>query len=300
MAKATNVTSSLDGLFQNAKEYQMSEKREEILPIRSLTGFRNHPFQVVEDESMCALAESIREYGIQEPLLVRKRENGQYEIISGHRRRYAAELAGLTDVPVHIVEMDDNLATIIMVDSNIKRETLYPSEKAWAYRMRAEALRHQGKRTDYLENDEDEPAYTAESIGAQTGESGRTVQRYIRLTYLMPELLVLVDKGKLKLMPGVVLSYFSKENQGCILEFYENCGVFPSESQMRELLERTQQGEMLSYEALRDMLLMKEGHNRKFQLNEKKIAEYFPEDATDADIEAVILELLQNWKNSAR
>ncbi len=297
MAKTTNVTSSLDGLFQNAKEYLMSEKREEVLPISKLTGFRNHPFQVVEDESMRALAESIREYGIQEPLLVRKKEDGKYEIISGHRRRYAAELTGLTEVPVHIVEMDDNLATIIMVDSNIKRETLYPSEKAWAYRMRAEALRHQGRRTDLLENDGS--IYTAESIGAKSGESGRTVQRYIRLTYLIPELLALVDKGKLKLMAGVALSYFSGENQDCILEFYENCGAFPSESQMRELLERTEQGEALSYETLRDVLLMREGKKRKFQLNENKIAEYFPDDATDEDIEAVILELLQNWKNNA-
>lgn len=289
MAKAQNVQSSLDGLFQGyselAQEDNSSEEKIVRIPLNETYEFENHPFRVVEDEKMEELKESIEKYGILTPGIARPMPGGGYEVISGHRRRYAAEQVGKEDMLFIVRDYTDDEATIIMVDSNIQREDLLPSEKAKAYRMKYDAMKHQGIKSDKS---------TAEAVGETAGDSGRTVQRYIRLTYLLPELLYLVDSKKLKFVEGVALSFFSEENQECILEFYNNNGIFPTEKQLKGELSQI---ETLSYEALKEILLEKKPEKRKFQLSEKELSEYFPEEYSTEEIQDVIISLLNEWSN---
>ncbi len=293
MAKAQNVPSSLAGLF---KGYGAADQEKEIgseekiikISLDETYEFQNHPFLVVEDEKMEELVESIKKYGVLTPGIARPRTEGGYEVISGHRRRYAAKLAGKSDMLFIVRDYTDDEATIIMVDSNIQREDLRPSEKAKAYRMKYEAVKHQGLKGE---------KYTADAVGETAGDSGRTVQRYIRLTYLLPELLDLVDAGKLKFVVGVALSFFSEANQTYIMEFYNNNGIFPSEKQLKGELAGI---EDLNYEILTKILLTSEQKKRQFQMNEKRIAEYFPSDYSTEEIEDVIFRLLEEWRESQK
>ncbi len=293
MAKAQNVPSSLAGLFEGygaAEQEKKLDSKEKIvkIPLDETYEFQNHPFLVVEDEKMEELIESIKEYGILTPGIARPRTGGGYEVISGHRRRYAAKLAGKSDMLFIVRDYTDDEAVIIMVDSNIQREDLNPSEKAKAYRMKYEAMKHQGLKGE---------KHTADAVGEMAGDSGRTVQRYIRLTYLLPELLELVDSGKLKFVVGVALSFFSEANQACILEFYNNNGIFPSEKQLRDELAQI---EDLSYEILTEILFAPKQKKRQFQMSEQRIAEYFSSDYSIEEIEDIILHLLEEWREGQK
>lgn len=263
-----------------------------------LHAFRGHPFRVVEDEKMLELAESIHQYGIQEPLLVRPDPDMEgYEIISGHRRNYAAGLAGLEKVPAQIRKMDDDLATIIMVDSNNKREILLPSEKAWSYRMKAEALNHRGKRNDLLPEAE-KSAYSAEAIGKNTGESARTIQRYIRLTYLIEDLLGLVDEGKLSIGNGYTISFFNSREQGYIGEYYENYQILPDNAQTTAMADVRERGELdqAAVERIMSKRLKTERRvNAGVTLKNTSLRRYFPANATKEYMEQVIFHLLEQW-----
>lgn len=301
---AKNVTSAdiFNGMFARLPAQgevgQINEKaagQPAAIALNRLNPFKNHPFRVTEDEQMEELVESIRQYGIQEPVLVRpNQEQGGYEIISGHRRCHAAGMAGLTEVPVQIKELPDSLATVLMVDSNNKREALLPSEKAWAYRMKAEALKRQGKRND-LAGGADGPS-GMDAVAGNRGGSVRTVQRYIRLTYLVEGLLQLCDAGKLSVGLGYALSYFSIEEQNLILSFYQTSGKLPDAKQIEKLRDWKKQ-EALTMETVGAVFgAKKQGTvSRTVTVKEKCLGRYFPADATKEYMESVILELLEEW-----
>lgn len=304
MAKNISASDIFGGMFGNvmrqAPEVSAASENEckdhPALAVRreELHAFRGHPFRVVEDEKMLDLAESIRTYGICEPLLIRPDPvEGGFEIVSGHRRNYAAGLAGLEEVPVRIREMDDDLATILMVDSNNKREVLLPSEKAWSYRMKAEALRHQGKRNDLVPETE-KPGYSAEMIGKDFRESARTIQRYIRLTYLIQELLTLVDEGKLSFGIGYQFSFFTESEQNLVWIYCRDHHVIPDAAQAQKLTGYQKEG-ILTVQTLENVFMEKTAVNRSITLKEDRIKAYFPKDATKEYMEEVIVNLLQKW-----
>lgn len=310
MAKNRSSLDSTAGLFKQSAAYaaELAKLNEEPVggfgeqefenntaSIDDLYDFENHPFRVIEDEKMHELAESIKEYGVQEPLLVRPRKNGLpgYEIISGHRREHAAILAGLTEVPVTIKDMDDDLATIIMVDSNNKREELLISEKAKAYRMKAEALNHQGKRND-LVSEEDKTAHSADTIGASNGESARTIQRYVRMSYLVQELLDLADSGKLSMATGIELSYLSETEQDLIVRYYNKNKKLPSTDQAKALRAYSADGE-LTEDIVEENLTVVKTPKVKVTLNSNKLYKYFPKNTSQEEMEDIILRLLQEY-----
>jgi len=221
--KRRNLTlGSVEDLFSTEEDRQTAklEKVQEI-PVDQLVPFKNHPFKVVDDEAMLRTVESVSQYGILSPLIARPMGDGSYELISGHRRKHAAELAGMTVVPVIVREMDDDAATILMVDSNLQRETILPSERAWAYRLKLEAMNHQGQRSDLTSVQVEQKLNARSQVAADTGKSEATVFRFIRLTYLIPELLEMVDQKQLAFNPAVELSYLSEEQQNDFIEAME-------------------------------------------------------------------------------
>ena len=257
-----------------------------------LKAFADHPYKVQDDAEMDALTESVRENGILTPLLVRPLNNkGEYEIISGHRRLHAAERAGLNTVPAFVAELDRADAVIMMVDSNLHREHLLPSEKAFAYKLKLEALKQQGKRTDLTSRQDVDKSKSADQISET--DSGRQVQRYIRLTWLLPELLNLVDEGKIAMTPAVYLSYLSKEQQGWVLEEMEQNDCTPSVSQAYRLKEKSQAG-TLTPEAVA-VIMGKEKANQKEKLKipMERVRRFFPASYTTAQMEEEIVKMCE-------
>ena len=253
-AKNVRLT-SVDELF-STEESREDAQREKVVEIAlsQLHPFQNHPFQVRDDQAMQETADSIREYGVLVPAIARPDPNGGYELIAGHRRHRASQLAGKETMPVIIRELDDDAATIIMVDSNLQRETLLPSERAFAYKMKLEAMKHQGKRADLTSRQLGEKSYISIQIVAnQAGESQRQVQRYIRLTELIPELLELVDERKIALNPAYELSFLKKEEQTKLLDAMESEQTTPSLSQAQRLKKFSQEGH-LSLDVMRAIL----------------------------------------------
>lgn len=259
-----------------------------------LEPFQGHPFRVASGEEMEQLKESIREYGVLSPLLVRPRGDGRYEIVSGHRRKAACEALGITELPVLVRDMTDDEAVILMVDSNIQREHILPSEKAFAYKMKMEAVKHQGK------------APSADSCG-QLGhksrdslsetESGRTVQRYIRLTHLIPSILQMVDEYQIALNPAVEISYLTEEHQQMLKEEMDACQATPSLTQSRTLKQMSQAG-TLTREYLHHLLTEEKPNQRqKFFLNQEDVQRYFPKHYTPQQMQQVILHLLHTWQH---
>lgn len=321
---AKNVTSAdiFGGMFQNLPDYATKreeisenkekkdsyareEKKSDVVMIRreQLITFHDHPYRVNEDQAMEDLAESVKTYGIREPLLVRPVSNqkDEYEIISGHRRNHAAGMAGLKEVPVHIEELDDDTAAILMVDSNNKRETLLPSEKAWAYRIKAEAMRHQGKRNDLMiEADMELEKDTGgmKKVGEKNGDSERTVRRYIRLTYLRKDLLNLVDESKLSVGAGYIISFFNREEQQCVWEYYQKNNRLPDTGQLEKMMQLHKSGTWNQEEIDNIMNRQPKKENvakKGITIKKEKIKSFFPEDATDEYVESVIMELLESW-----
>lgn len=259
------------------------------IPLTDLYPFRNHPFKVLDDEKMEETAESIRNYGVLNPGLVRPRAEGGYELVAGHRRKRGCELAGKDTMPVLVREYTDDEAVVIMVDSNIQRENILPSEKAFAYQMKMEALRHQGvKSADGTD--------TADLVGKEAGDSGRKVQRYIRLTKLLPELLALVDMGKVKILPAVGLSYLSEEEQLWVLNCITEKSMTVSGSMAEALKKHSAEGKLTEL-AVELILCEEKKDTEKVMLPRAKIRQYFPKEYSRQQMEQVIFELLEEWKS---
>ena len=274
---------SFDDLFGEQIEVGV----EQIINVKlsDLHTFRNHPFKVKDDEKMQETVESIKEYGVLNPGLVRPRVTGGYEIIAGHRRKRGCELAGLEEMPVIVRELSDDEATIVMIDTNIQRESLDYSEKAFAFKMKFEALKHRGSKG--LKT-------TAQEIGDEVGESGRQIQRYIRLTELIPELLELVDAKKIGFIPAVDLSYLAKEEQEILSEIISERGVFPNINQAAQLKQYSATKE-LNRGMMMLILTAETKKETKISLSMEKVSRFFPQGTSKQDIEAKIYELLEKW-----
>lgn len=260
------------------------------LPIRLFHTFKDHPFRVVDDEKMQETVESVKKYGVLMPGIVRPHPVDGYEVVAGHRRWRACELAGLTEMPVIIRDLDDDAATVIMVDTNIQREDILPSEKAKAYKMKYEAMKHQGSKGD---------KFTADAVGEAAGDSGRTVQRYIRLAELVQELLDYVDAKKIQIVVGEILSYLKVEEQKWLVDAIENSDTFPSKAQAEKLKESSK-AEELTEGSVYAALIRKENGKSGVTISAKKIQSYFPPAYTKNQIEDVIYSLLEEWKKNQR
>ena len=287
----------LDDLF-STEENRQEEQREQVqqIPIDELHPFTNHPFKVLDDEAMTRTVESIAQYGVLAPLIARPRPEGGYEIISGHRRQYAAKLAGLDTLPVIVRQMSDDAAVILMVDSNLQREHILPSERAFAYKMKLKALKNQGARSDLTSCQVGTKFRADESLAEDSGESARNVQRFIRLTNLIPELLDMVDEKKIAFNPAVELSYLDESQQRDFLEAMEDTQNAPSLSQAQQLKKLAQQREF-SYEKAFDVM-GQEKKNEKDTVTIKNatLRKYFPRSYTPKQMEEKIIQLLDAWQ----
>ena len=288
----------LDDLF-STEENRQEEQREQVqqIPIDALHPFTNHPFKVLDDEAMTRTVESIAQYGVLAPLIARPRPDGDgYEIISGHRRQYAAKLAGLDTLPVIVRQMSDDAAVILMVDSNLQREHILPSERAFAYKMKLEALKNQGARSDLTSRQVVGKLEAADEVGKATDESGRQVQRFIRLTNLVPELLDMVDEKKISFNPAVELSYLDAKQQQDFLEAMDASQNAPSLSQAIRIKKLAQQGEF-DYDAVYDIM----NEEKKSELDtvtikNETLRKYFPRSYTPRQMESIIIKLLDQWQ----
>ena len=266
------------------------------ISLSELFPFPNNPFKVYDDASMREIAESIKEHGVLVPAIARPRENGGYELVAGHRRKHACELAGIETLPVLVRKMDDDTATIIMVDSNLQREEILPSERAAAYKMKLEAIKRQGARTDLTSRQVVGKSEAADAVGEITGESGRQVQRYIRLTELTPELQGMVDEKKIAMTPAVELSYLKPEEQQMLVTTIDYEQATPSLSQAQRMKKQSQEGKLTEDSMLAIMCEQKKPAWDKVTLGGEKLREYFPKNYTPAQIETVIYRLLDLWQ----
>ena len=286
---------SYDDIF-STEESRQTEQIQQI-PIAELHPFKNHPFKVLDDEAMQRTVESVAQFGVLAPLVVRPREEGGYEIISGHRRQHAAELAGLKTLPVIVRNMDDDQAVIQMVDSNLQRESILPSERAFAYKMKLEAIKKQGARSDLTSGQiVQKSKLSIEKVAEDAGEGYKTVQRFIRLTNLIPELLELVDQKKISFNPAVELSYLTDSEQRDFFEAMQDTQNAPSLSQAQRIKKLSQAGKC-SYEAIFDIM----GEEKKAEMDRVTIKndvlkKYFPKSYTPRQMEETILKLLEQWQ----
>ena len=287
----------LDDLF-STEENRQEEQREQVqqIPIDELYPFTNHPFKVLDDEAMTRTVESIAQYGVLAPLIARPRPEGGYEIISGHRRQYAAKLAGLETLPVIVRQMSDDAAVILMVDSNLQREHIMPSERAFAYKMKLDAIKNQGARSDLTSCQVGTKFRADESLAEDSGESARNVQRFIRLTNLVPELLDMVDEKKISFNPAVELSYLDESQQRDFLEAMEDTQNAPSVSQAQQLKKMAQCGEF-TYEKAFDILGQeKKSEQDTVTIKNDILRKYFPRSYTPRQMEEKIIQLLDAWQ----
>ena len=288
----------LDDLF-STEEKRQEEQREQVqqIPIDALHPFTNHPFKVLDDEAMTRTVESIAQYGVLAPLIARPRPDGDgYEIISGHRRQYAAKLAGLDTLPVIVRQMSDDAAVILMVDSNLQREHIQPSERAFAYKMKLEALKNQGARSDLTSTQLVSKLRSNEQLGAENNQSRETVRRFIRLTNLVPELLDMVDEKKIAFNPAVELSYLDESQQRDFLEAMEDTQNAPSVSQAQQLKKMAQCGEF-TYEKAFDILGQeKKSEQDTVTIKNDILRKYFPRNYTPRQMEEKIIQLLDAWQ----
>ena len=286
----------LDDIF-STEESRQEEQREQVqqIPVSELFPFKNHPFKVLDDDSMTRTVESISQFGVLAPLIARPRPEGGYEIISGHRRKHAAELANLDTVPVIVRNMEDDAATILMVDSNLQREHILPSERAFAFKMKLDAIKNQGARSD-LTSVQIAPKLSTEKIGEDAGMSKDNVKRYIRLTNLVPELLDMVDEKKISFNPAVELSYLDEKQQQDFLEAMDASQNAPSLSQAIRIKKLAQQNEF-SYDAVYDIM----NEEKKSELDtvtikNETLRKYFPRSYTPRQMESIIIKLLDQWQ----
>ena len=287
----------LDDLF-STEENRQEEQREQVqqIPIDALHPFTNHPFKVLDDEAMTRTVESIAQYGVLAPLIARPRPDGDgYEIISGHRRQYAAKLAGLETLPVIVRQMSDDAAVILMVDSNLQREHILPSERAFAYKMKLDAIKNQGARSD-LTSTQVAQKLSVEKVGDDAGVSKDTIRRFIRLTNLIPELLDMVDEKKIAFNPAVELSYLDESQQRDFLEAMNDTQNAPSLSQAQQLKKMAQQGDF-SYEKAFDVMGQeKKSEKDTVTIKNETLRKYFPRSYTPRQMEEKIIQLLDAWQ----
>ncbi len=292
---------SYDDIFETDESRAESQlERVQNISISELVPFKDHPFKVVDDEAMLRTTESIAQYGVLTPLIARPLEGGGYEIISGHRRAHAAEMAGLTEVPVLVRQMDDDAATVLMVDSNLQRENILPSERAYAFKTKLEALSHQGQRSD-LTSVQVAPKLSTEVIGESAGMSKDNVKRYIRLTNLIPELLEMVDQKQISFNPAVELSYLAPEEQEIFMQAMDEVQASPSLSQAQRLKKLAQEGDFTMDAAREIMNEVKKGDLERVTFRNEQLRKYFPRSYTTQQMQDTIIKLLDQWqKKKAR
>ena len=287
-----------DDIF-STEESRQEQQREQVqqIPIEELFPFKNHPFKVLDDESMQRTVESVEQYGVLSPLIARPRPEGGYEIISGHRRQHAAQLAGLENLPVIVRQMDDDAAVLLMVDSNLQRENILPSERAFAYKMKLEAIKNQGARSDLTSGQiVQKSKLSIERVAEDAGEGYKTVQRYIRLTNLVPELLDMVDEKKIAFNPAVELSYLDEAQQRDFLEAMEDTQNAPSLSQAQRLKKLAQEGHFSYDVAFAVMGEEKKDELDKVVIKNDTLRKYFPRSYTPKQMEDTIIKLLEQWQ----
>jgi len=287
---------SVDDLF-STEESRADENREKIIeiPLTELHPFKDHPFKVIDNEAMFDTAESVKQYGVLVPAIARPRDEGGYELVAGHRRKRACELAELDTMPVIVRNLDDDAAIIIMVDSNLQRENILPSERAFAYKMKLDAVKNQGARNDLTSRQVVGKLETADIVGKEGGDSGRQVQRYIRLTHLIPEILSMVDEKKIAFNPAVELSFLKDEEQADLLEAMDMEQATPSLSQAQRLKKFSSEGK-LSFEVISAIMSEeKKSDLDKVTLTGDKLKKYFPKSYTPRQMEETIIKLLEGW-----
>ena len=289
--------SSYDDIF-STEESRQEEQREQVqqIPIGELFPFKNHPFKVLDDDSMSDTVESVKQYGVLSPLIARPRPKGGFEIISGHRRQHAAELAGLETLPVIVRQMDDDAAIILMVDSNLQREHILPSERAFAYKMKLDAMKNQGTRSDLTSTQVVSKLRSNEQLGAENNQSRETVRRFIRLTNLIPELLDMVDEKKIAFNPAVELSYLDESQQRDFLEAMQDTQNAPSLSQAQRLKKLAQEGHFSYDVAFAVMGEEKKDELDKVVIKNDTLRKYFPRSYTPKQMEDTIIKLLEQWQ----
>ena len=286
-----------DDIF-STEESRQEQQREQVqqMPIAELHPFTNHPFKVLDDESMQRTVESVEQYGVLSPLIARPRPEGGYEIISGHRRQHAAQLAGLETLPVIVRNMDDNAAVLLMVDSNLQRENILPSERAFAYKMKLEALKKQGARSDLTSSQVGMKLQALDIVGREAGDSRNQVHRFIRLTNLIPELLDMVDEKKIAFNPAVELSYLDEAQQRDFLEAMEDTQNAPSLSQAQRLKKLALDGHFSYDVAFAVMGEAKKDELDKVVIKNETLRKYFPRSYTPKQMEDIIIKLLEQWQ----
>ena len=289
--------SSYDDIF-STEESRQEEQREQVrqIPIGELFPFKNHPFKVLDDDSMSDTVESVKQYGVLSPLIARPRPKGGYEIISGHRRQHAAELAGLETLPVIVRQMDDDAAIILMVDSNLQREHILPSERAFAYKMKLEAIKKQGTRSDLTSTQVVSKLRSNEKLGAENNQSRETVRRFIRLTNLIPELLDMVDNKTVSFNPAVELSYLSPEQQQEVIRAMDDTQNFPSVSQAKRIKKLAQDGTFTTETVVAIMGEEKKSELDTVTIKNDTLRKYFPRSYTPKQMEDTIIKLLEQWQ----
>ena len=289
--------SSYDDIF-STEESRQEEQREQVrqIPIGELFPFKNHPFKVLDDDSMSDTVESVKQYGVLSPLIARPRPKGGYEIISGHRRQHAAELAGLETLPVIVRQMDDDAAIILMVDSNLQREHILPSERAFAYKMKLNAMKNQGTRSDLTSTQVVSKLRSNEKLGAENNQSRETVRRFIRLTNLIPELLDMVDNKTVSFNPAVELSYLSPEQQQEVIRAMDDTQNFPSVSQAKRIKKLAQDGTFTTETVVAIMGEEKKSELDTVTIKNDTLRKYFPRNYTPKQMEDTIIKLLEQWQ----
>lgn len=287
----------LDDIF-STEESRQEEQREQVqqIPVSELFPFKNHPFKVLDDDSMTRTVESISQFGVLSPLIARPRPKGGYEIISGHRRQHAAELAGLETLPVIVRQMDDDAAIILMVDSNLQREHILPSERAFAYKMKLDAMKNQGTRSDLTSTQVVSKLRSNEKLGAENNQSRETVRRFIRLTNLIPELLDMVDNKTVSFNPAVELSYLSPEQQQEVIRAMDDTQNFPSVSQAKRIKKLAQDGTFTTETVIAIMGEEKKSELDTVTIKNDTLRKYFPRSYTPKQMEDTIIKLLEQWQ----
>jgi ParB family chromosome partitioning protein len=300
--KGANISlSSYDDIFETDESRADNQlERVQKIPISELKPFQNHPFKVVDDEAMLRTTESIAQFGVLTPLIARPLEEGGYEIISGHRRVHAAEAAGLTDVPVIVRDMTDDEAVVLMVDSNLQRENILPSERAFAYKMKLEAMKHQGERTD-LQGEGTSTQVVSKSrsneiLGMQNDQSRETVRRFIRLTNLIPELLEMLDQKQISFNPAVELSYLTPDEQKSLLEAMDYTQAAPSLSQAQRLKKLSQEGGCALDDMCEILGEVKKSDLERVAFKSEQLRKYFPKSYSPKQMQDTIIKLLEQWQ----
>lgn len=295
--KGANISlKGYDDIFStDQSRAEAQQERVQEIPLSELHPFEGHPFRVVDDEEMIKTAESVRDFGVLTPAIVRPDPDGGYEIVSGHRRHRASELAGKETMPAIVRDLDDDAAIILMVDANLQRETILPSERAFAYKMKLDAIKHQGERTD-LTSTQVAQKLSVEKVGEDAGVSKDTIRRYIRLTELIPELLDMVDTGQIKFNPAVELSYLASEEQKNFLSAMDYAQAAPSLSQAQRIKKLAQEGECTLDAMCEIMNEIKKGELDRVTFKTDSLRKYFPKSYTNKQMEDKIIQLLEQWQ----